>query len=294
MSDLERQLRLRRFEELGGLAGFAKGVATSEVNRNADGGIRVFYGGRGIWYDAARTRKLALPGVTVGVLHTGRHYADDLAPDCIEYHYPETDVPGKDAAEIAATKNAMELSLPVLVVVQRGPLRDVYLGWVDDANDETGSFLIVFAAKQPASISLEEIEDQPFETHTNKPTQRSEVNRRERDPGFAHRVKARYGVACAVCRLSVPGLLDAAHIIPVRDGGTNDPRNGLPLCPTHHRAFDNGLFGIEPSDLIVVPLSGNTLEELAIKEESIKWLRTAPHEAALAWRWDRQSSEGMP
>jgi len=29
-------------------------------------------------------------GVTVGVLHTGRHYPEDLAPDGIVYHYPVT------------------------------------------------------------------------------------------------------------------------------------------------------------------------------------------------------------
>lgn len=124
-------MRLRRFAELGGSAELAEGVAASEVNRESDDGIRVFYGGRGIWYDAARTRTLAQPGVTVGVLHTGRHYADDLAEDCIEYHYPETGVAGKDAAEIAATKNAMDLELPVFVVVQREDKRDVYLGWVE-------------------------------------------------------------------------------------------------------------------------------------------------------------------
>lgn len=47
-------------------------VPSSSVND-----LRIFWGGRGIWYDAARTRVLCAPGVTVGVLHTGRHYADE-------------------------------------------------------------------------------------------------------------------------------------------------------------------------------------------------------------------------
>jgi integrase len=37
--------------------------------------LRVFYGGRGIWTDKARTSTLSSDGVTVGVLHTGRSYA---------------------------------------------------------------------------------------------------------------------------------------------------------------------------------------------------------------------------
>ena len=56
--------------------------------------------------------------MTVGVLHTGRSYPDDLMPDGIVYHYPRTKRPGQDAQEVSATKAAMELGLPVFVIVQ--------------------------------------------------------------------------------------------------------------------------------------------------------------------------------
>ena len=42
------------------------------------------------------------------------------------------------------------------------------------------------------------------------------------------------------------GLLDAAHLRPYADKGSDDPRNGLVLCATHHRAFDKRLFGFIP------------------------------------------------
>jgi predicted restriction endonuclease len=45
------------------------------------------------------------------------------------------------------------------------------------------------------------------------------------------------------------GLLDAAHVRAYRDKGSDDPRNGLVLCATHHRAFDKKLFAIDPSTL---------------------------------------------
>ena len=42
----------------------------------------------------------------------------------------------------------------------------------------------------------------------------------------------------------------AAHIIPVREKGRDDPRNGVSLCPRHHRAFDKGLFTVTVGMLV--------------------------------------------
>jgi putative restriction endonuclease len=56
-----------------------------------------------------------------------------------------------------------------------------------------------------------------------------------------------YRSQCAVCRLKEERLLDAAHIVPDRDPeGVAAVRNGLSLCPIHHRAFDEDLVGISP------------------------------------------------
>jgi predicted restriction endonuclease len=64
-------------------------------------------------------------------------------------------------------------------------------------------------------------------------------------------VLQRYGARCAVCDVDVVEVLDAAHLCSKRNGGTDDPRNGLVLCATHHRALDAGLFAIDPDDLTV-------------------------------------------
>lgn len=51
-----------------------------------------------------------------------------------------------------------------------------------------------------------------------------------------------YGHRCCVCELRERPLLDAAHIIPDRlPEGMPTVRNGLAMCPTHHRAYDQGL-----------------------------------------------------
>lgn len=66
---------------------------------------------------------------------------------------------------------------------------------------------------------------------------------------FRNAVLKAYDYQCAVCQLSFDGVLEAAHIIPwasQRQHLRADPRNGLCLCPNHHRLFDSDLLSIEP------------------------------------------------
>jgi hypothetical protein len=49
----------------------------------------VYGGAQGIWVDKKTTGALAKDGVTVSILHTGRHYPDDLSDDGLIYHYPK-------------------------------------------------------------------------------------------------------------------------------------------------------------------------------------------------------------
>lgn len=71
-----------------------------------------------------------------------------------------------------------------------------------------------------------------------------------RDAGFRRRVLRGYGQGgCAIC-LSGHRLVEAAHIHSVAHGGSDAVTNGLPLCPTHHWAFDRGLLRIAPSGII--------------------------------------------
>jgi len=190
-------------------------------------GLRVFYGGRGIWYDPARTRSLAEPGVTVGLMHTGRYYPDDLLSDGIVYHYPETRTLGKDANEVGATKSAGRLGVPVFVVVQRGQLRDVHMGRVEDFADADKSFLVSFESAASLTSGPPQgwgpLSEEPFVAFDKKPKRLVELKARERDPRFGFRVKKRSGSACALIRIQVKGLLDAAHVIPASARGSFKP-----------------------------------------------------------------------
>lgn len=70
-----------------------------------------------------------------------------------------------------------------------------------------------------------------------------------RDARFRRQVMSAYDFKCAVTGLTVGSLpegratrlLDAAHIRPVGDQGTDLVTNGLSMTPTVHRLFDEGL-----------------------------------------------------
>ena len=87
----------------------------------------------------------------------------------------------------------------------------------------------------------------------------SVLMRRARDHAFRQRVIASYSERCAFTSrrfiIPVSGLvgLDAAHIVPVKAGGSDDPANGLALTKDLHWAFDRGLIGVDASRRLVVP-----------------------------------------
>jgi len=76
------------------------------------------------------------------------------------------------------------------------------------------------------------------------------VTAEERAHTFRGIILREYDSTCAVCEMKYrEGEIieaQAAHIIEKRAQGTDDPRNGLSLCHTHHWAFDEGLFTVDP------------------------------------------------
>jgi hypothetical protein len=135
----ERDHRREMWERLRA-AGGPKAVAPSVLRE-----LGIYGGQQGIWVDKARTSNLteARTGVTVGFLHTGSSYADDLAEDGVVYHYPNTQRAGRDAAEVAATKAARALHLPVFVITKS---RSVYSRC---AARLSRLFLVAFGQEQP-------------------------------------------------------------------------------------------------------------------------------------------------
>jgi predicted restriction endonuclease len=89
-----------------------------------------------------------------------------------------------------------------------------------------------------------------------------------------------------VCQVATGGVLQAAHLTPKSAFGSDDARNGLPLCANHHVQFDRGWWAVDPVSRAVVPRSGVTLSELRILVTDLTHLPAAPHELALKHPWD--------
>ena len=73
---------------------------------------------------------------------------------------------------------------------------------------------------------------------------RFSTSRWERDRKFRITVLDAYDRRCAICRCDEEKLLEAAHIVAVSDGGSDNPENGICLCANHHIMFDKELIKI--------------------------------------------------
>ncbi len=79
------------------------------------------------------------------------------------------------------------------------------------------------------------------------------VQQRVHQAAFRERVVRAYRERCALCRLRHQELLDAAHITPDREAGSEPVvSNGLSLCKLHHAAFDRHFFAIRPDYTVEV------------------------------------------
>jgi putative restriction endonuclease len=78
--------------------------------------VGVYGGAQGVWVDTDRTRGIdGAGGITVGLLHTGRHYADELSTNGLLYHYPHTGrPPGRDRSEVERPRQRGDFGSPSL------------------------------------------------------------------------------------------------------------------------------------------------------------------------------------
>jgi len=98
----------------------------------------------------------------------------------------------------------------------------------------------------------------------------SQVKRAYRNPKFREKILKHHGSICSCCNIAIETLIEAAHIIPVENKGNDDVGNGIPLCPTHHTAFDNLFFTIDPTDNSIIYKEGLSSEDLQITKTECK------------------------
>jgi putative restriction endonuclease len=287
----ERVLREQWWEEVQ-TDGGPEGLRPNHIRE-----IGVYRGAQGIWVDKDRTAHLAEDGIGIAVsmLHTGSSFPDELDEDAPIYHYPNTDrPPARDDNEVQALKNAKAHQVPVFVIVRPTPsstVRGLEFGWVEDWNDSTQEFLITLGGDAPPPTTTAIADDEPFDLVSDRPTTTTEQIARPGQARFRFEVFQRYSAKCALCDITLPKLLDAAHLRPVAKRGSDDPRNALVLCANHHRALDAGLITINPDTTTIA--SNNPQDPLAsigVLVDDLAHIPNPPHRAAFQWLWDQNHS----
>lgn len=252
--------------------------------------LDVYRGQAGIFADKEQTRSVLSPrGIAVSFLHTGGSYADDLSDDGVIYHYPQTQRAGShDEGEIESARTAFRLGVPVFVIVPGDTAgeRKVRVGYVEEYDDRAKLFLITFTEEiLPLELNAEA---DPFSStgEVALPTL-AKVRSRPNQKRFAADVLKRYGPSCVVCEIDVAGLVAAAHLRPKKDRGSDDARNGLPLCANHHLALDAGMWRLDPAGNTIVSSPKTSLKALRISRINLDHLANLPHPDAVTWLWKK-------
>ena len=282
-TQVEHQRRLTVWIQLAE-SGDAAGIEPSVVRA-----LGLYAGMAGIFYDANGEWTRGGPGrVALTLLHTGTSYADELTDERLDYSYPATRRPAAfDRNEIESVKRAQSLGLPLFVVTPnalRPALRDVRLGYVDTYDDDAAVFFITFVDAPLPAAPVDQLPDttEEVELFGGLPPQTYRlVQQRNQQRRFKADLLTRYGVRCALCDITVPRLIQGAHLIPKSIGGADDARNGLPLCLNHHVAFDSFLLRLEPDGSAITYAPGVSKESLQVTRDDLLHLPAAPSREAL-------------
>ena len=263
--------------------------------------IGCYNGARGIWRDKKSTSDLTPSGngICVGISSRGK-YEDDIDEDVGIYDYPATQSTTYDQGDIDSMRAALELGLPVFLIrdtnakgelVQgKGPKRRV--DRIEFLEDDPISGNLVFTFSVGGRRDYKLPADEEGSCFQARETTKKEVSTKKRSQAaFRAAVVRRYGSkACALCGAPAE-VIEAAHIVPVSDNGSDDSGNGLLLCRNHHALFDMGKWCLDPTSLEVIPATGHDLKSLGITRANASHLRLAPSKEALNWRWEHFSRD---
>lgn len=110
---------------------------------------------------------------------------------------------------------------------------------------------------------------------------------RPKQYSFRKDILKRFNGKCLLCSITIKELLEAAHIIPKNEFGNDGIENGLLLCSLHHKAFDTGLFIIEPYSFKILTKNNIRKEDLNITNNFVKEFFVRVDNTPLVWRWNK-------
>ena len=293
----ERERRLNMWDEIQ-LITRERFLKSEDVRR-----IGCYGSGRGVWRDTKKTTGHLTNsgnGVCIGVLSVGR-YDDKIDGESGSYDYPSTDSKGYDDGDIDSLRSALVLDLPVFlvqnlnaageVVTKKGaPFRRVDLiRFLDDC--PVGRFLVFTSSKEGRSdyVLPKDVTPSCFQKRELKKTT-SISKKRSRSAFKAKLINSHGKCECSLCD-APKEVIEAAHIIPVADNGSDWFGNGILLCRNHHALFDKHKWTIDPTSLEIIPKSDFDLRSLQVMRSNIRHLKHFPGKEALDWRWNQFNKE---
>lgn len=195
-------------------------------------------GAKGIWKSAIINHY----PISICTTIKGPYTDSMIGEDILHYSYRGKDLMHSDNV---ALRDAMKDHVPLIYLYQivKGKYYVVWPVYV--VGDEPRRLRFTIAFDTADAISDVSILLDPESKYRRK-YQSREVLSRLHQSAFRERVLHAYKEHCAICNLKHRELLDAAHIIPDKDGGEPIVPNGLALCKIHHAAFDMNFLGITP------------------------------------------------
>lgn len=90
---------------------------------------------------------------------------------------------------------------------------------------------------------------------SDRERKRYSVSQLERDSRFRHAVLETFQYQCAVCRINIKEVLQAAHLhnyeVSNTDLSADNPSHGICLCANHHLMYDRGLIDLDVQNNIM-------------------------------------------
>lgn len=146
-----------------------------------------------------------------------------------------------------------------------------YLAHASDFHSVETSTLVAVSQDENVPASIRRAMRQDFDT-SEIPVLEPDIRRRRvtetsyliRDHNFRRGILQVYD-CCAICGFQYDYILDAAHIVPVDEGGTDTYDNGFGLCPRCHRMFDRGYILVDEQFAIYLnPHAAEQFEQLGL------------------------------
>ena len=142
------------------------------------------------------------------------------------------------------------------IVTDYNPIQDVFEIQSVDWNTLEDITSVIADEEERYQVQLYARLTNEFKPFVKEELVKYSVTTPKREVSFRRMLMREYDYTCAVCSLKFKfeNLIEAqaVHIVPKKESGTDDPRNGIVMCRTHHWAFDNGIFSLTNNGRIIL------------------------------------------